>query len=136
MASWSFKATGDLNTAWPYVIAGAGSLLSALFLGERLPLAALIGVPLGMACVLIARDKAAIQFHPEPTNFAEFRRQYVFSKLFFALFGIAFAAAAYFAPEENFSGGLPGRALMMFLGGMSLGIGTALPLRPKDGANE
>ena len=136
MGSWSFKATGDLNTPWPYVIAGAGSLLSALFLNERLLLAALIGVPLGLACVLISRDKAAIQFHPEPRNEAEFRRQYLFSKLFFALFGIAFAATAYFAPEEKFSGGPPGRALMMYLGGMSLGIGTALPLRPKDGAHE
>ncbi len=136
MSSWSYKATGDLNTPWPYVIGGVGSLLSAIFLSERLLLAALIGVPLGVVCVLVSREKADIRFHPEPGNSAELIRQYIFSKLVFAFFGIAFAVTAYLAPDEKFSGGDPGRALMMFLGGMSLGIAAALPIRPKDGAHE
>jgi hypothetical protein len=132
VGSWSYKATWQLNTIWPYVIAGVGSLFSAITLGDKLVWAGLIGVPSGVACVLVARGRAEVTFDPEPQTEADLVRQYIYSKLFCGLFGIAFPAAAYFAPDEVFSGGAPGRALMMFLGGMSLGIAAALPMRPKD----
>ncbi len=143
MSRRNLNVSGPINTPLPWLLGIAGAAVAHLFFPTQVFLAGLLGLSFGVISGEIAKRKVGpASYEPADITPDEKQRLLLVTKLLVLGGGVALLLAGQLIPQASYdawssiiawhplSGEVP-RALMTYLGGFALGIGFALPVRPK-----